>query len=102
MSDGIVLMYYGIGHGYMVSRIKKTYGYMTRSQWKGPYTQVHVEETCIWSRASTITPQWVGRRVSIHNGKHFVGLSITQDMVGHKFGEFASTRKQAKHRHTTR
>lgn len=95
MIDGIVLMYTGI-------TFKKTYGYMSRSQWKGPYTQVQVDETVIWSRASIITPQWVGRRVSIHNGKTFVGLSITQDMVGHRFGEFASTRRQAKHRQTTR
>nr|ATZ81772.1 30S ribosomal protein S19 [Picochlorum sp. 'soloecismus'] len=75
---------------------------MSRSQWKGPYTQVDVHDMVIWSRASIITPQWVGRRVSIHNGKHFVGLSITQDIVGHRFGEFASTRKRAQHRQTSR
>ncbi len=47
----------------------------------------------IWSRRSCILPQFVGRYAQIYNGKGFVGLKITEEMVGHKFGEFASTRK---------
>ena len=49
-----------------------------------------------------ITPEWIGRKVSIHNGKTFISLQVTQDMVGHRWGEFSSTRKRAKHRTTTR
>jgi ribosomal protein S19 len=47
----------------------------------------------IWSRRSCILPQFVGSFVQIYNGRSFVGLKITEEMVGHKFGEFASTRK---------
>nr|QIA60334.1 ribosomal protein S19 [Herbertus dicranus]QIA60374.1 ribosomal protein S19 [Herbertus ramosus] len=71
---------------------------MTRSIWKGPFV-----DTClfkqkkirwrIWSRRSCILPQFVGCYAQIYNGKGFVGLRITEEMVGHKFGEFASTRK---------
>nr|YP_009676007.1 ribosomal protein S19 [Solenostoma sphaerocarpum]QDE12872.1 ribosomal protein S19 [Solenostoma sphaerocarpum] len=71
---------------------------MTRSIWKGPFV-----DTClfkqkkirwrIWSRRSCILPQFVGCYAQIYNGKGFVGLKITEEMVGHKFGEFASTRK---------
>ena len=75
---------------------------MTRSAWKGPYTRVTRHDHVIWSRASMITPEWVGRRVSIHNGKTYVSLDVTQDMVGHRWGEFASTRRRAQHRRDTR
>nr|QGQ61969.1 ribosomal protein S19 [Riccardia planiflora]QIA60750.1 ribosomal protein S19 [Riccardia latifrons] len=71
---------------------------MTRSIWKGPFV-----DTClfkqkkikwrIWSRRSCILPQFVGCYARIYNGKGFVGSKITEEMVGHKFGEFASTRK---------
>ena len=47
----------------------------------------------IWSRRSCILPQLVGKSVRIYNGHSFISLTITEDMVGHKFGEFASTRK---------
>jgi len=75
---------------------------MTRSVWKGPYTRVNTNDQVIWSRASMITPEWVGRKVSIHNGKIFISLQVTQDMVGHRWGEFASTRRRAQHRRTAR
>ncbi|MEJ5244109.1 MAG: 30S ribosomal protein S19 [Bacteroidota bacterium] len=45
-----------------------------------------------WSRASTITPDFVGHTVAVHNGKNFVPVYITENMVGHKLGEFAPTR----------
>nr|QIA59962.1 ribosomal protein S19 [Fossombronia cristula] len=71
---------------------------MTRSIWKGPFV-----DTCsfkqrkirwrIWSRRSCTLPQFVGCYAQIYDGKGFVGLKITEEMVGHKFGEFASTRK---------
>lgn len=45
-----------------------------------------------WSRASTITPDFVGHTVAVHNGKNFIPVYITENLVGHKFGEFAPTR----------
>lgn len=45
-----------------------------------------------WSRASTITPEFVGHTIAIHNGKQFIPVLITEYMVGHKLGEFAPTR----------
>jgi len=78
---------------------------MTRSIWKGPF----VEESLIkkvekeknnpnrkpiktWSRKSTIIPDFVGHSFLIHNGKSFIPITISEDMVGHKLGEFAPTR----------
>ena len=52
----------------------------------------------LWSRASLIIPEFVGYNFEIHNGKSFVSVTISEDMIGHKFGEFASTRKQVKHK----
>ena len=45
-----------------------------------------------WSRASTITPDFVGHTLAIHNGKNFIPVYITENMVGHKLGEFSPTR----------
>lgn len=45
-----------------------------------------------WSRASMITPDFVGHTIAVHNGKNFIPVFITENMVGHKFGEFAPTR----------
>ena len=78
---------------------------MTRAIWKGPF----VEESLIkkvekqknetnkkpiktWSRKSTIIPEFVGVSFLIYNGKKFIQLTISEDMVGHKLGEFAPTR----------
>ncbi|BED91597.1 MAG: 30S ribosomal protein S19 [Candidatus Improbicoccus pseudotrichonymphae] len=46
----------------------------------------------IWSRASTIYPDFVGHTIAVHNGRKHIPVYITEDMVGHKFGEFAPTR----------
>ena len=79
---------------------------MTRSVWKGPF----VEESLIkkvdkqknetnkrpiktWSRKSTIIPDFVGISSLLHNGKKFIPITVSEDMVGHKFGEFAPTRQ---------
>ena len=79
---------------------------MSRSVWKGPY----VDESLIkkvdkiknesnkkpiktWSRKSTILPDFVGISFLIHNGKKFIPITISEDMVGHKLGEFAPTRQ---------
>jgi len=78
---------------------------MARSVWKGPYFDVTLfkkvkkskEESSkspikTWSRRSTIIPDFVGLTISVYNGKSFIPVYITEDMVGHKLGEFSPTR----------
>jgi len=78
---------------------------MTRSVWKGPFVDGYVLKKAevahgsgrkdvikIWSRRSTIMPQFVGLVFGVHNGLKHVPVSVSEDMVGHKFGEFAPTR----------
>jgi small subunit ribosomal protein S19 len=78
---------------------------MSRSTKKGPYIHASLlkkvqgmarggEKRVIktWSRASTIIPQMVGLTIGVHNGKQHVPIYITENMVGHKLGEFAPTR----------
>lgn len=50
-----------------------------------------------WSRSSTIYPEMVNKRLAVHNGRNFIEVFITEDMVGHKLGEFSPTRKFIKH-----
>ena len=50
-----------------------------------------------WSRRSTIFPQMVGHTIAVHNGKDFIPVYITEEMVGHKLGEFSQTRKFTGH-----
>jgi small subunit ribosomal protein S19 len=50
-----------------------------------------------WSRRSTITPDFVGQTFNVHNGKNFVSVYVTENMVGHKLGEFAATRQFRAH-----
>ncbi len=75
---------------------------MSRSVWKGPFVhsscQTNKPRLKTWSRSSVILPEWVGRHVEIHNGKKFVACTITEEMIGHKLGEFAPTRKTAIHK----
>lgn len=54
--------------------------------------------TKTWSRRSTITPEFVGHTLAVHNGKKFIPVYITENMVGHKLGEFAPTRLFRGHR----
>lgn len=83
---------------------------MSRSTKKGPYVDKKLAEKVekmirtgarkpikTWSRRSTITPDFVGLTFSIHNGKKFISVYITENMVGHKLGEFAHTRIFRKH-----
>jgi small subunit ribosomal protein S19 len=51
----------------------------------------------IWSRRSVILPHFIDRNFEVHNGKQFIKLKVLEDMVGHKFGEFALTRKKPRH-----
>ena len=50
-----------------------------------------------WSRRSTIYPEFVGHTIAVHNGKDFIPVYITEEMVGHKLGEFSQTRKFTGH-----
>ena len=52
----------------------------------------------VWSRRSTILPEFIDQFFEIHNGKQFISFQVNEDMVGHKFGEFASTRKKTLHK----
>jgi small subunit ribosomal protein S19 len=77
---------------------------MSRSTKKGPYIDANLlkkvnaglgkKENPIktWARASQIPPEFVGRYFAVHNGRNFVEVFITEDMVGHRLGEFAPTR----------
>ncbi|MCY7328520.1 MAG: 30S ribosomal protein S19 [Saprospiraceae bacterium] len=78
---------------------------MPRSLKKGPYVQFTLMEKVVkskqsnrksviktWSRASMIIPDMVGETIAVHNGKTFVPVFVTENMVGHKLGEFSPTR----------
>jgi small subunit ribosomal protein S19 len=82
---------------------------MSRSLKKGPYVDERVmkkvralkpgDRTVIktWSRACTIAPEMIGLTFGVHNGKDFVSVYVTEDMVGHRLGEFSPTRKFVHH-----
>lgn len=78
---------------------------MARSLWKGPFVDGYLikkadkvkesgrnEVVKTWSRRSTIIPQFVGMTFGVHNGKKFIPVLVSEDMVGHKLGEFSPTR----------
>ncbi len=78
---------------------------MTRSVWKGPFVDGHLLKKAeaaresgrkqaikTWSRRSTVLPQFVGLTFAVYNGQKHVPVLVTEDMVGHKFGEFSPTR----------
>ena len=78
---------------------------MARSIKKGPYVDYHLEAKVLetkkaqdrkviktWSRRSTILPDFVGLTFAVHNGKKFIPVYVTENMVGHRLGEFAMTR----------
>lgn len=78
---------------------------MPRSVWKGPFVDGYLlkkAETArsntrssvikTWSRRSTILPQFVGLTFGVYNGQKFIPVLVTEDMIGHKFGEFSPTR----------
>jgi len=84
---------------------------MSRSLKKGPYVDEALFEKAIrarnagstmpikvWNRACTIVPEFVGQNFDVHNGKVFMRVYVTEDMVGHKLGEFAPTRNFRTHR----
>ena len=83
---------------------------LSRSIKKGPYAEESLKKKVeavnasgkkevikTWSRRSTIFPDFVGHTFAVHNGKEFIPVYVTDDMVGHKLGEFAPTRKFGGH-----
>ena len=79
---------------------------MARSLKKGPFVDGHLREKVeglntrnekkvvkTWSRRSTIVPDMIGHTIAVHNGKKFIPVYITENMVGHKLGEFSFTRQ---------
>lgn len=97
---------------------------MSRSLWKAPFSGEQLDqlsskarraparrlsrsdlerraykvEKRVWSRASTILPADLGRQVQVHNGKNWVRVQVSEEMIAHKYGEFASTRKKNMHK----
>ena len=79
---------------------------MARSVWKGPFVELNLLKKAedaqeqqgragpikTWSRRSTILPQFVGLTFNVYHGQKFIPVSVNEDMVGHKLGEFAPTR----------
>jgi len=78
---------------------------MARSLKKGPFVDDHLSKKIeamnqtgekrvvkTWSRRSTVTPEFVGHTIAVHNGNKFIPVYISENMVGHKLGEFAPTR----------
>ncbi len=78
---------------------------MARSIWKGPFIDGYLlkkveamrgsgknQPIKTWSRRSTILPQFIGMTFAVHNGKKFIPVLVTDNMIGHKLGEFAPTR----------
>ncbi len=77
---------------------------MSRSAKKGPFVDLNLEKKVkagsgenvnaikLWARNSKITPEFVGKYFQVHNGKKFIEVFVTEDMVGHRLGEFAPTR----------
>ena len=78
---------------------------MTRSLWKGPFVDGYMLKKAdksraagrndvikTWSRRSTIMPQFVGLTFGVHNGHKHIPVAVSEEMIGHKFGEFAPTR----------
>src|SRR3989344_4704822 len=81
---------------------------MSRSSKKGPFVDPNIQKKIAkqkpdagaiktWSRASEISPEMVGYLFAVHNGKDFIEVRITEDMVGHRLGEFSLTRKFIRH-----
>jgi small subunit ribosomal protein S19 len=83
---------------------------MSRSIKKGPFVDEHLikkvdalnaasEKRVVktWSRRSTVLPEFLGHTIAVHNGKQFVPVYVQENMVGHKFGEFAPTRTYRGH-----
>ena len=83
---------------------------MARSVKKGPFVDLHLKEKVeaaraskdrrpikTWSRRSTVLPDFIGLTIAVHNGRQHIPVYVTENMVGHKLGEFSPTRKFRRH-----
>ena len=83
---------------------------MSRSVWKGPFVDMYLMKKAetvkssgrndvikTWSRRSTMLPEFVGLTFGVHNGKKHIPVTVNENMVGHKFGEFSPTRTYKGH-----
>ena len=88
---------------------------MSRSSKKGPYIDIKLNKKVLknkasndktpiktWARASQISPEFVGQTFAVHNGRIFIQVFITEDMVGHRLGEFSPTRTFRTHGKVTK
>jgi len=84
---------------------------MSRSLKKGPYIDIKLEKKVVevkdsgkkkviktWARNSMISPDFVGQTIAVHNGKKFIPVYVTENMVGHRLGEFSPTRTYRGHK----
>lgn len=85
---------------------------MSRSIWKGPFSSLKNENrelsssrkkkqskiVAVWSRSSMVLPEHIGKEFKIYNGKSWALRKIVEEMVGHKFGEFSSTKRKTIHK----
>ncbi|MCF6366093.1 MAG: 30S ribosomal protein S19 [Bacteroidales bacterium] len=84
---------------------------MSRSLKKGPYIDIRLEKKVVemgesgkkkviktWARNSMISPDFVGHTIAVHNGKKFIPVYVTENMVGHRLGEFSPTRTYRGHK----
>ncbi len=82
---------------------------MSRSKWKGPFSEIKklrnfkhkssiFKQTKIWSRRSVILPDCLNKKFLVYNGKIFNPVTVSENMIGHKFGEFSATRKKPFHK----
>lgn len=80
---------------------------MTRSLWKGPFSEIKIKKTLtrqhsslekIWSRRSVILPYYLNKKFLVYNGKIFIPVTVNEEMIGHKFGEFSTTRRKPIHK----
>jgi small subunit ribosomal protein S19 len=93
----------------LMSQVANKLNHMSRSSKKGPYVDPRLlkkiakltpgDKTAVktWSRSSEIAPEMVGFTFDVHNGKNFISVTVREEMVGHRFGEFAPTRKFIRH-----
>ena len=79
---------------------------MSRSIWKGPFSQLKTrlidagqnKGKRVWSRSSIVLPLQIGKEYKVYNGKNWIPVKVIEEMVGHRFGEFSSTRKKTVHK----
>jgi small subunit ribosomal protein S19 len=79
---------------------------MSRSVWKGPFSQLESKtkevrlnkEIRVWSRSSMVLPLQIGEEYKVYNGKNWISVRVVEDMVGHRFGEFSSTKGKTVHK----